>query len=157
MARLEYWLVDSLGRETLLYYYKDMRRSEISARQVCDYFVKERKVYEKISTYTDGHTFFIYVRPSLEETPGESLPVYSARRTVYLEIREYKEWSNQYPLLQVYPLEETDKVVPILQSDLFRFSGSLWEKTSAETDEDRGTYVYYAIPYRGEGQHEQQN
>lgn len=158
MARLEYRLLDDWGRESVLYYYQEMKRTEISARLVCDYFIKEREVYEKTSTYMEEDIFIIYVRRAVDESVVEGEPVYSAKRTVYLEVREYAEWRNQYPLIHLYPLNRMEDVVPFLQCDLLYIKGKQWEKTSVETDEDRGTFVYYArpitIPLKGEDNHE---
>lgn len=158
MARLEYRLIDEWGRESVLYYYHEMKKTEISARLACDYFIKDREVYERTSTYMEDDLFILYVQRAADEGVVEGDPVYSAKRRVYVEIREYQDWRNRYPLVHLFPMERMEEVVPILQCDLLYIQDKQWEKTSIEIDEDRGTFVYYAkplpMPLKGEGHHE---
>lgn len=63
-----------------------------------------------------------------------------------IELREYKEGTNVYPLIHTYSFKDDDDVLLLLQSDYITLNGREWEKTSAEVDEDRRVYVYYARP-----------
>ncbi|HBI03046.1 MAG TPA: hypothetical protein DDY49_03330 [Paenibacillaceae bacterium] len=150
MARLEYRLWDQSGEESILYYYSYMKYTEIAARMACDYFVKEGRVYEKDSTFWENGLYIIYVHPEVDEQNQYGEPVYSTKREVVLEIREFKECTNQYPLIQVYPLNNMDEMAAFLQGDRYYVGGIQWEKTSAETDEDRGAFVLYGIRAKGE-------
>lgn len=150
LARLEYRLWDEFGEESILYYYSYMKHTEIAARMACDYFVKEGRVYEKDSTFWEKGLYIIYVHPVDDEYIQYGEPFYSTKRDVVLEIRECKDETKQYPLIQVYPLKEMDEIAAFLQGDRFYVGGIQWEKTSAETDEDRGAFVLYGIRAKGE-------
>jgi len=150
LARLEYRLWDESGNESILFYYNDIKNTEIAARMTCDYFVKEGRVYEKDSTFWENGLYIIYVHPVDDELVHEGEPNYLSKREVVLEVREFKENTEYYPLIQVYFLNNMDKMATLLQGDRYYSGGIQWEKTSAETDEDRGAFVLYGIRAKGE-------
>ncbi|EMT53277.1 MULTISPECIES: hypothetical protein [Brevibacillus] len=147
MARLEYRLLDEEKDYPVLYYYDGIDKDEISLRFACDYLVKGHVVFEKTSCATEPGCYVIYVRYSAEEQAVDYVDTAAARwGSIQIELREYKEGTNVYPLIHTYSFKDDDDVLLLLQSDYITLNGREWEKTSAEVDEDRRVYVYYARP-----------
>jgi hypothetical protein len=147
MARLEYRLLDEGRGFPVLYYYDLIDKDEISLRFACDYFVKDRVVYEKTSCAIELPNYVIYVKPAEDEQvvdPG----VLSAPRWggIRIEVREFREGTSHYPVVHTYDFRDDDDALLHLQSDYLYLYGKEWEKTSTEVDEDRKVYVYYAKP-----------
>ncbi|WP_240511932.1 hypothetical protein [Paludifilum halophilum] len=147
MARLEYRLDHSENGYPVLYYYEPIDAEEISTRMVCDYFVKGKRVYEKISCTAGRNQSVILVREAEEEEVLSSeilqRPEWSGLR---LEVREFREEAVYYPVVQTMHFSDADHLRTYLQSDAFDVNGRPWQKTSAEIDENRRVYVLYAIP-----------
>jgi hypothetical protein len=147
MARLEYRLFDEQRGFPLLYYYDFIDKDEVSLRFACDYFVKDRVVYEKTSCAIEPRTYVIYVKVAEDEqaaTVGTGLSGF--RGGIRIELREYREGTSDYPVVHVFQFQDDDDALLHLQSDYLTWNGIEWEKTSAEVDEDRKVYVYYAEP-----------
>ncbi|PYI52628.1 hypothetical protein [Paenibacillus flagellatus] len=147
MARLEYRLLDESRGFPLLYYYDFIDKDEVSLRFACDYLVKDRIVYEKTSCAIEPRTYVIYVKVAEEEDAlagGTELP--GRWGGIRIELREYKEGASHYPVVRVLQFQDDDDALLHLQSDYLMLDGVEWAKTSAEVDEDRKVYVYYAQP-----------
>ncbi len=146
MTRLEYRLYAE-GSETfpLLYYYDRIGRDEIALRFACDYFIKDGKVYEKTSCAVEPACYVVYVQEALDErTMLWSKP--EVPRGVRMELREYREWTADYRLVHTYTFPDTLEAMLNLQANYLYAEGREWQRTAAEIDEDRETYVYYAVP-----------
>ena len=147
MARLEYRKLDEANHFPLLYFYDHIDKDEISLRFACDYFVKGKEVYEKTSAAIEPQAYVIYVKLSEEEqavTYSDAAALRWGR--VQIEVREYRENTDHYPLVHLYQFTEDDDALLLLQSDYITLGGKEWEKTSTEVDENRKVYVYYAKP-----------
>lgn len=145
MTRLEYRLLDDRGQYPVLYYYQDIDETEIAARFVCDYFVKDAVVYERQSCVMEPLTYVIYVKES-QEAALEDKSAGQQRKNIRIEIRHFSAEAENYPLLFSYEVKQNKEALLYLQSDYFMWSGQEWQKTSAELDEDRMVYVIYAKP-----------
>jgi hypothetical protein len=147
MARLEYRLLDETRGYPVLFYYDHIDRDEISLRFACDYLVKGHVVYEKTSCAVEPGCYVIYVKHSTDEQAVDYAQTAAARwGSIQLELREYKEGTAVYPLVHTYYFKDDDDALLHLQSDYLLLNGREWEKTSAEVDEDRRVYIYYAKP-----------
>lgn len=146
MPRLEYRLLDKVGEYPILFYYQDIDETEIAARFVCDYFVKNAMLYERQSCAMEPLKYIIYVK----KAEDEMMPYYSNadkhKKNIYIEVRKFNEDLEEYPLVFTYQLKEHKEALLYLASDFFMWSGEEWQKTSAEIDEDRKVYVIYAKP-----------
>ncbi|TGV13697.1 hypothetical protein EN829_049640, partial [Mesorhizobium sp. M00.F.Ca.ET.186.01.1.1] len=95
----------------------------------------------------EGGTYVIYVRHSSEETAVDYAERPSVRwGSIQIEMREYRENTRLYPLVHTFSFKDDDDALLHLQSDYLYLNGREWEKTSAEVDEDRQVYIYYAQP-----------
>ena len=145
MARLEYRLLDEENGYPLLFYYDPIDRDEVSLRFACDYLVKGHVVYEKTSCAIEPHSYVIYVKRSAEEQAVDYAQEAVKRwGRIQVELREYKDGTANYPLVHTFSFKEDDDALLHLQSDYLFVNGTEWEKTSAEVDEDRHVYIYYA-------------
>jgi len=146
-ARLEYRLNSELHGYPVLFYYQKIGRPEVSLRFACDYFVKEKKVYEKTSCAIDRGTYVVYVKEAEEEKAFdvEPLPYVEVprRKEVQIEMRLYSDEAAEYPLLQTLRFTDEEDVLLHLQTNLFYFDDQEWERTSTEIDEDRQVFVLY--------------
>jgi hypothetical protein len=145
MAQLEYRLLDEAKTYPMLYYYSDIAMEEIAARFACDYFVINRIVYEKMSCAVEAGRYVMYVKHDAE---AEVLDEHSSGKTqgIRLELRHYVENTGYYPLVTSFSFNSHLDILLHLQSDFLYWLGQEWQKTSAEMDEDRKAYVYYAEP-----------
>lgn len=145
MARLEYRLLDEAKGYPLLFYYDPIDKDEISLRFACDYLVKGHVVYEKTSCAIEPGCYVIYVKRSTEEQAVDYTHT-AARRwdSIQMELREFSAEAPVYPLVHTYYFKDDDDALLHLQSDYLTYQGREWEKTSAEVDEDRRLYIYYA-------------
>ncbi|MHB1653139.1 MAG: hypothetical protein ACYCVD_11770 [Desulfitobacteriaceae bacterium] len=144
MATLEYRLDDAEQGYPALYHYPDIAKDELSLRLLCDFFTKDGVVYEKTSTALEDKLHMIYVQRST----GESPTVNNLRSTVgmgfiVLEIREFREGSKDYPLLEAREFNTILDLILYAQVDCPTFNEMPWEKKSLEVDEDRKVYVLY--------------
>lgn len=146
MPRLEYRLLDDAGRYPVLYYYQDIDETEIAARFVCDYFVKENILYEKQSCSLEPLVYVIYVKKISQEITVLPDDAQQPKENIRVEVRHFREYVTECPLVFTYELRENKEVMLYLQSDYFIWGGQEWQKTSAEIDEDRKVYVIYAQP-----------
>jgi hypothetical protein len=150
---LEYRLLDEANGFPVLYVYDRIDKDEISLRFACDYLVKGHVVYEKTSCAVEPGCHVIYVKRSTEEQAvdyRERPPVRWGH--IQIELREFQEGRLVYPLIHTFAYKDDDDALLMLQSDYIYWNGREWEKTSAETDEDRGIYIYYAMPTAQEGE-----
>ncbi|GIP40335.1 hypothetical protein J31TS4_36150 [Paenibacillus sp. J31TS4] len=144
MKRLEYRRYADREPFPVLYYYDPIDQLEIALRGTCDYFVKEGIVYETTSFAAEADTYVLYVREAEEERALNTEPVHKPDwRGIRIEVREYLEGTDRYPVLQYLHYETKEEALLRLFSDFLYFEGKEWEKTSAEVDEDRKVYVYY--------------
>lgn len=147
MARLEYRLLDEAKGYPVLFTYDHIDKDEVSLRFACDYLVKEHMVYEKTSCAIEAGCYVIYVKSSTEEHAVDYVQMAAARwGNVQIELREFHEGAKPYPLVHTYYFKDDDDALLHLQSDYLYLNGREWEKTSAEVDEDRRVYIYYALP-----------
>lgn len=148
MARLEYRANDESRKFPILYYYDSIDPDEVSMRFACDYFVKNRIVYEKLAcSVLHRHHYVIYVKPAEDEqvVDSGSLPV-PRWSGIRMEVREYREGIAIYPVVHTFDFHDDDQALLHLQADLLQVHGREWRKTSTEIDEDRQVYVFYAQP-----------
>lgn len=133
-----------------LYFYEHIDKDEISLRYDCDFFVKDGVVYEKVSTEEYGKHYVIYVKRADDEeadTFKSNFDSFAAFKKGYqFEVRHFKEGIENYPLVTLMNIYDDDDLTLKLKSDYINVNGETWEKTSTEIDEDRKTFVYYAIP-----------
>ncbi|MBL0388308.1 hypothetical protein JJB07_17015 [Tumebacillus sp. ITR2] len=143
MARLEYRLFDESKSFPVAYFYERIGKPEIATRMACDYFIKEGKIYEKTSTAIDAGVYVIYVQPAEDEkiVDPTQKPDW---KTIRIELREYKEDTDYYPVIHTYEFRDDMEALLHMQSNFLYLYGKEWEKTSAEIDEDRKVYVWYA-------------
>lgn len=147
MARLEYRLFDERRGFPLLYEYAFIDKDEVSLRFACDYLVKNRTVYEKTSCAVEPGTYVIYVKVAEDEQAAPAgIGHPGLRGGIGIELREYREGTSDYPVVHVFRFRDDDDALLHLQSDYVTWNGVEWAKTSAEVDEDRKVYVYYAEP-----------
>jgi hypothetical protein len=149
MARLEYRLNDELQSFPVLFYYDFIDKDEVSLRFACDYWVKNMRVYEKMHGTVDANKYIIYVRVAEEEHVLEQAPVDDRYwGGICIELREYREGTDQYPVVHRYQFQDDEDARLIMQSDSLSLQGKLWTRTSTDIDEDRKVFVYYAEPNR---------
>lgn len=148
MARLEYRAMDVNRGFPILYYYDSIDKDEVLMRFACDYFVKDGIVYEKTSTVAEVSAYIIYVLPAEDEqvVDTETAAATGSNWKIRLEMREFQEDTANYPLLHTFEFADPYEALLHLHSDRLFLNGREWEKTSAEIDEDRKVYVYYAKP-----------
>lgn len=143
MARLEYRLVEEAKGFPVLYFYDRIGKAEIATRMCCDYFVKEGRIYETTSTAIDEGVYVIYVQPAADEKVVDSSQK-AEWKTIRIELREYKEDTDYYPVIHTYEFRDEMEALLHMQSQFLYLYGKEWEKTSAEIDEDRKVYAWYA-------------
>lgn len=145
MAKLEYRLFDEENGHPALYHFDSIPKEEIVVRFLCDYLVKDGVVYEKTSNAIEPPLHVIYVKLANDETP---VPL--NRRTtvgmgfIVMEIREYREDAQEYPIIQNMELSALTDIAIVGQCNYLMVEGTEWEQTSLEVDEDRRVYVLYA-------------
>jgi hypothetical protein len=146
VARLEYRLYGVGNEFPLLYHYDSMDQEEVALRFECDYFVKDGIVYEKTSCAVEAACFVVYVIRSFEERvmPWGSLS--TGQRSGYrLELREYRDLTADYRLIRTYTFHGSLEMLLHLQANYLYNEGKEWYRTSTEIDEDRETFVVYAV------------
>lgn len=72
-------------------------------------------------------------------------PDVNGPRGIYMELREYSEGTADYRLVETYRFADTLEAMLHVQANYLYAEGREWQRTSSEIDEDRETYVYYAI------------
>lgn len=144
MDQLEYRLYDEENGFPALYHYNSISKDEIVMRFLCDYFVKDGVVYEKTSNAIEPPLYIVYVKPSLNEVPMPmNCPSTERIGFIVMEVREYREGSEEYPLIQSLELSTLTDIALLGQCNYIMIEGVEWEQTSLEVDEDRQTYVLY--------------
>ncbi|MDQ0230775.1 hypothetical protein [Metabacillus malikii] len=143
--KLEYRLNDPVNHYPALFHYEFSNPTEIFCRRLCEFFVKNEKVYVKTSSSYEHDFYVIYVNVDDEETSFANAETYSH---VTLEIRDYKEYSES-PLLYTYDLYSHEEALSYIGSDYLMLNNTEYEKISAEIDEDRSTYVVYVTKTTG--------
>jgi hypothetical protein len=147
MPRLEYRQLDEEKGYPVLYVYENIDNAEIAARFACDYFVKDRLVYERTSCAMELGGCVIYIKHDDEATVfDQENSDYSSLPNVRMELRQYKQTADYYPVIHVFEFKTNLEAVLNLQCDYLWWLGQEWRKVSAEIDEDRKVYVYYAEP-----------
>jgi len=144
MAQLEYRLFDEAKGFPALYHYDSIPKDEIVMRFLCDYLVKDGVVYEKTSNAMEMPLYVIYVKHADDEIP---IPVNRRSKGglgfIVMEIREYREDAEEYPIIQNIELSTLTDMALLGQCNYLMLEGVEWEQTSLEVDEDRQTYVLY--------------
>lgn len=145
MAKLEYRLADEQGEFPLLFEYDRIGLGEAALRFACEFFVKERLVYEKVSSVAeDRDRYVIYVKKAPDEQAYETEPLKRPDwRGIRVEIRKFTEEAMLYPVLETLDFEDDREALLLLTSTHAVSGGKEWERTSAEIDEDRKRYVLY--------------
>lgn len=147
MPRLEYRQFTAGNDYPLLYYYEQIDDGEIAARLACDYYVKDRLVYEKTSCAIEPTGYVIYVQHDNEAAVfDQGNSDYSALPGIRMELRQYQEMTDFYPVIHVFEFVSNLEAALTLQCDYLWWLGKEWRKTSTEIDEDRKVYIYYAQP-----------
>ncbi len=139
--KLEYRLNDERNQYPALYHYKFSDLFEIFCRRLCDYFIKEKKVYKQTSSSLEDEYYVIYVEEETDEYVFDQADRY---QHVTLEIRDYKEYSVS-PLIFTYDLYSHEEALSFIGNDFLWIQDEEYEKISAEIDEDRSTYVLYMM------------
>ncbi|MGM7723249.1 hypothetical protein [Metabacillus sp. Hm71] len=137
--KLEYRLNDEQKNYPALYHYEFSEPTEIFCRRLCDYFIKDQKVYHKTSASLEKEYYVIYVELDEEEAIIEHAKSYTH---VTLEVRDYKEYSVS-PLIHTYDLYSHEEALSLIGNDFLWIDEQEYRKISAEIDEDRSTYVLY--------------
>ncbi|MFD0680491.1 MULTISPECIES: hypothetical protein [unclassified Paenibacillus] len=146
MPRLEYRLFEEDSDFPLLYYYDRIGREETALRFACDYLVKESVVYEKTSNAIEDGCYVIYVKRADDERVMSWEKRDSGQSTgLRLELREYREFGADYRLVHCYSFQDTLAVLLHLEANYLYLEGQEWYRTSTEIDEDRETFVIYAV------------
>ncbi len=139
--KLEYRLNDELKQYPALYHYDFSDPYEIFCRRLCDYFIKEKKVYKQTSSSLEDEYYVIYVEEETDEYVFDQADSYSH---VTLEVRDYQEYSVS-PLIYTYDLYSHEEALSFIGNDYLWIQEVEYEKISAEIDEDRSTYVLYMM------------
>ncbi|HEY8910153.1 MAG TPA: hypothetical protein VIM51_07720 [Desulfosporosinus sp.] len=144
MAKLEYRLFDEENGYPALCHYDSIPKDEIVTRFLCDYFIKDGVVYEKTSNAIEAPLHIIYVKVADDEMPiSMSGCSKVGMGFIVMEIREYREDAQEYPIIQNLELSNLTDIAIIGQCNYLTLEGVEWEQTSLEVDEDRQTYVLY--------------
>jgi len=146
MERLEYRLFDKANGYPVLYSYENITEAEIAARFVCDYFLKDGVLYQKTACSTEPLMYVIYVKKDEDIISEHNDGLQYDGQKIRVEIRQYTEEEDVYPLFFTYEMKEYQQAILYLQSDFFIWQEKEWQKTSAEIDEDRKVYVLYIQP-----------
>jgi len=136
---LEYRLNDEASGFPAIYHYSNLDPNEIFCRRLCDYFVKDGKVYSQTSSAKEEKMFVIYVK---EESEEFAFPDARTYQKVTLEIRLLEE-EKPSPLLYSYHLSSHMEVLQYLGNVYIQIGEYEYEIISTEIDEDRSTYVLY--------------
>ncbi|WP_078434778.1 hypothetical protein [Metabacillus halosaccharovorans] len=139
--KLEYRLNDERNHYPAIYHYSFSDPYEIFCRRLCDFFIKEKKVYKRTSSSLEDEYYVIYVEEETDEYIFEQAESYTH---VSLEVREYNEYSVS-PLIFTYDLYSHEEALSLIGNDYLWIEEEEYEKISAEIDEDRSTYVLYMI------------
>ncbi|NOU95196.1 hypothetical protein GC093_18495 [Paenibacillus sp. LMG 31456] len=146
MPRLEYRLYGEDSGFPLLYYYDSVEREEIALRFACDYLVKESEVYEKTSNAVEEACYVIYVKRADDERVMSWKKPDSGRTSgLRMELREYRELGANYRLVHTYNFQDNLAAMLHLEANFLYVDGQEWYRTSTEIDEDRETFVFYAV------------
>ncbi|WP_159887052.1 hypothetical protein [Paenibacillus puerhi] len=148
MARLEYRLYKERSETfPVLYEYDQIGRDEAALRFACDYFVKDGRVFEKTSCAVEEQLYVIYVKEASDEcTMPWRRPDQDGPRGIYMELREYREGTADYRLVETFRFADTLDAMLHMQANYLYAEDREWERSSTEVDEDRETYVFYAEP-----------
>lgn len=139
LYQLEYRLNKESEQYPAIYHYHALNRSELLCRRMCDYFVKENKIYKRTSSAKEKDLFVIYVEEVFDEQPFQDAVTY---KNVTLEIRLFKE-EEPSPLLFTFHLTSHEEAFDFFGNDYFQFGEYEYELICTEIDEDRSTYVLY--------------
>lgn len=149
MNRLEYRMHDPEAGFPLLYSYESIDPGEVANRLLCDYFVKDDQVYERVSTAVGPAEMILFVREAEEEEVINREKVTRPDwEGIRLEIRGFKEEAVYYPVKKYLHFSSHAELSPYLQSECFCVDGSEWRKTSTEIDENRKVFVLYGEPMK---------
>ncbi|SFS33144.1 hypothetical protein [Marininema halotolerans] len=147
MIQLEYRLYDKIKSHPLLYTYENVDEEEVSARMVCDWFIKENQVFERMTVEMAPPRCIIYVRAAVEEEViNREVLTHPEWQGMRLEVRQFKETAMIYPLIETIHFTRTSSLRLYIQSDYVFLQDQKWEKTSAEIDENRRVFVLYVRP-----------
>ncbi|WP_281887754.1 hypothetical protein [Paenibacillus sp. YYML68] len=150
MARFEYRMyTEGAGTFPALFHYDRMALHEAALRFACDYWVKEGRVYEKSSCAVEREPscYVVYVTEAQDErTMPWGRPATLGLGGIHVELREYCEGTADYRLVETQRFHDPLEALLQLQADYVTAEGREWQRTSSEVDEDRETYVVYAVP-----------
>jgi hypothetical protein len=146
VARLEYRLFQEDGEFPLLYHYDPIGREEAALRFACDYFIKNSTVYEKTSCAVEETCYVIYVKADDEERvmPWQNRGA-EGPGGLRMELREYREFGTDYRLVHTFKFQDSLDAMLHLQANYLYTDGIEWYRSSTEIDEDRETFVFYAV------------
>lgn len=147
MSRLEYRQLNAEKNYPVLCYFEHIDNDEIAARFACDYYIRDRLVYERTSCAVEPDGYVIYIRHDDEaQVFDEGGGGCAAMPNIRMELRQYKETAHYYPVIHVFEFKTNLEAALTLQADYIWWLGQEWRKSSTEIDEDRKVYVYYAEP-----------
>lgn len=138
---LEYRLNDEGKNYPAIFHYSDLNKFELYCRRICNYFIKDGKIYRKISSLLEEDVFVIYVEEDTEEELFDDALVY---KQITLEIRLFDK--DEYsPLIYTYDLNTHEDAFDLIGNDHLQIGKNEYQISVAEIDEDRSTYVLYVV------------
>lgn len=138
-SKLEYRINDEENGFPPLYHYKQIDRNEVFCRRLCDYFIKDGKVYRQTSSLKEDGLFVIFVEEDHEEEIFLHAKTYEH---IAIEIRLFQE-NEPSSLLFVFEVNRHEEALEYLGSDFVKFGEYEYKVISTEIDEDRSAYVLY--------------
>ncbi len=141
-AMLEYRLQKEKDKFEPIFYYTNIDLPQILTRRECEFFIKEGKTYQQLSSAIEDGLFVIYVK-LYEETPMDMNEPFN--EGIKLEFRELNAYKHHPLITFEYMVNHLD-ILSIIGSIYTYIEDKEWERDSAEIDEDRGVYVLYVKP-----------
>jgi hypothetical protein len=139
LQALEYRINDESENYPAICHYQALNKFEIYCRRICNYFIKDGKIYRKTSSLLEEELFVIYVEEDTEEELFDDALVY---KQITLEIRLFDK--DEYsPLIYTYDLNTHEDAFDLIGNDLLQIGKNEYQISVAEVDEDRSTYVLY--------------
>jgi hypothetical protein len=132
-----------LENETTLYHYTHLSDQEIEIRRLCEFWIKDNRVYMVRDYYSEPGLEVIYVAVDNQEQAYAD-----ARKPdgIVVELREFKgEEAIFHPVVHQYRFGHMEEALRLVKQDSLFFDKKVYDKSCLEMDEDRGVLVYYGI------------
>lgn len=139
---LEYRLADSERNYPSIYHVSDIDSMEIFCRRNCEYFTLNGKVYENVGSAMEPTKYVIYLQEVSNEKPNPKAPIL---RKLGVEVRLFSE-DGVYRELDFLDCYTHQMVLGYLDNTYIYLGKTEYERTSAELDQDRRTFVMYVKP-----------